>query len=72
MKKEGSTKDEAVKKKTKVKRYRFMDSKYKKEDYDFLEKNFKILKKKYKTSGKVIIKMLEFYAEYVADKNKKK
>lgn len=58
------------KKKVKVKRYRFMDSKYKKEDYDFIEKYFKILKKKYKTNGKVIVKLFEFYEKHVAVQNK--
>lgn len=72
MKTEGNTKKETVKKKGKVKKYRFMDSKYKKEDYEFMEKYFKILKKKYKTNGGVVVKLLEFYEEHVADKNKKK
>ena len=58
------------KKKVKVKRYRFMDSKYKKEDYDFIEKYFKILKKKYKTNGKVIVKLFEFYEKHIAVQNK--
>ena len=35
-------------------------------------RNFKILKKKYKTNGGVIVKLLEFYEKHVADKNKKK
>ena len=58
----------AEKKKVKVKKYRFLDSKYKKEDYDFLEKYFKILKKKYKT--KVVVKLFEFYEKHVAVQNK--
>lgn len=58
------------KKKVKPKRYRFMDSKYKKEDYDFIEKYFKILKKKYKTNGSVIVKLFEFYENHVAVQNK--
>ena len=58
------------KKKVKVKKYRFLDSKYKKEDYDFLEKYFKILKKKYKTNGKVVVKLFEFYEKHVAVQNK--
>ncbi|AVQ30078.1 MULTISPECIES: hypothetical protein [Fusobacterium] len=60
----------AEKKKVKVKKYRFLDSKYKKEDYDFLEKYFKILKKKYKTNGKVVVKLFEFYEKHVAVQNK--
>ena len=71
MKTEKIAKKEAVKKKGKTKKYRFMDSKYKKEDYEFMEKYFKILKKKYKTNGGVIVKLLEFYEKHVADKNKK-
>ena len=53
-----------------TKKYRFLDSKYKKEDYDFLEKYFKILKKKYKTNGKVVVKLFEFYEKHVAVQNK--
>ena len=60
------------KKKVNPKKYRFMDSKFKKEDYDFLEKYFKILKKKYKTNGKVIVKLLEFYENHVSVQNKDK
>ncbi|WP_308008217.1 hypothetical protein [uncultured Fusobacterium sp.] len=71
MKIEKNIKTETMgKKKVKVKRYRFMDSKYKKEDYDFIEKYFKILKKKYKTNGKVIVKLFEFYEKHIAVQNK--
>ncbi|BBA52495.1 hypothetical protein [Fusobacterium varium] len=71
MKIEKNIKTETMgKKKAKVKRYRFMDSKYKKEDYDFIEKYFKILKKKYKTNGKVIVKLFEFYEKHIAVQNK--
>ena len=71
MKIEKNIKTETMgKKKLKVKRYRFMDSKYKKEDYDFIEKYFKILKKKYKTNGKVIVKLFEFYEKHIAVQNK--
>ncbi|MDU1909757.1 hypothetical protein [Fusobacterium sp.] len=62
----------AEKKKIKIKRYRFMDSKYKKEDYDFIERYFKILKKKYKTNGKVLVKLFEFYEKHVAIQNRNK
>lgn len=71
MKIEKNIKTETMgKKKVKVKRYRFMDSKYKKEDYDFIEKYFKILKKKYKTNGKVIVKLFKFYEKHIAVQNK--
>ena len=55
-----------------MKKYRFLDNKYDKEDYDFVKKYFEILKSKYKKNGKVMIELLEFYEKNVAVKNKNK